>query len=250
MSGAATFVYGKHPVRELLVHAPDRVERVVVADSAKSIEQIQTAASTAGISITTLSKREFAEAAPDAVHQSVFAEVRGVQPLNEKQLRALLAESGNGKTVVALDCVEDPQNLGAIARVAEALGVAALIVPKDRSASLSPGAWKASAGALALLPVAVVTNLRRALEGLKQDGYWICGTALGEDVPQLGRATIPEPTVLVLGQEHRGMRKAIRDMCDVVVQIPMSGRMQSLNVSQAASILLYELSKRSEGEGR
>ena len=169
-------------------------------------------------------------------------------PLPQLSLAELLASRPEkGWRLIALDGVEDPQNVGAIVRVAEVLGVHALILTLRRAPPLSPAVSRASAGAVEWLPVARVPNLSRALESLKDLGVWSFGADLGapnalSDVPD---HWLEGHRVLVLGAEGRGLREGVRRQIDFRIEIPTSGRISSLNVATAAAVLLYELGRRS-----
>jgi 23S rRNA (guanosine2251-2'-O)-methyltransferase len=167
-------------------------------------------------------------------------------PLPELSLDALVAAAEAPRTLVALDGVEDPQNLGAIARAAEASGSAGLLLTQRHAPPLSAAVSRASAGAIEWLPVARVTNLRRALNNLKEKGFWIFGAELGGS---LGLFELPDrllggDRVVVLGAEGKGLRSGIRQALDHRVAIPMAGRIESLNVAAAAAVVLYELRRR------
>lgn len=144
--------------------------------------------------------------------------------------------------VLALDHLQDPQNLGALARTAEALGVDGILLPKDRSVTVTQGAYHASVGAVETIPIVQVTNLGDALRKLKEVEFWVIGSALSQDAKPLSDTPSFDKKVLVLGRELEGMHDAIQKTCDWLVQIPLLGKVQSLNVSSAGSILMYELS--------
>jgi len=171
------------------------------------------------------------------------------EPLPELSLESLLNSiEAENPTLVALDGVEDPQNLGAIARVAEAAGVAGLILPKRRSAPLSPAVARASAGAIEWLPCARVPNLPRALNELKSNDFWVFGS---EPEASLALFELPDRVlegkrVVVFGAEGRGVRRGVERVLDYRVRIPLGGRVASLNVSSAAAVFLFELNRRSQ----
>jgi 23S rRNA (guanosine2251-2'-O)-methyltransferase len=167
-------------------------------------------------------------------------------PLPELTLLELRGQRGWPRRLVALDGVEDPQNLGAICRVADAAGVGGLILTRRRAPPLSPAVSRASAGALEHLPVARVANLGRALNQLKSEGFWVLGADSegGDDLFLLEDALLSGPLVIVLGAEGRGLRRGIRERLDHRVRIPMGGRVESLNVSSAAAVVLFELVRR------
>lgn len=169
-------------------------------------------------------------------HQGVIA------MLPERQFQgedALERPATPQRLLLALDGVQDPHNLGACLRTAEAVGVDAVIIPRDRSASLTAVALKAAAGAAERVPVITVTNLARTLERLKELGYWLTGLA-GEGEQTLYEADFTGPLVLVMGAEGEGLRRLTREACDRLVRIPMQGKAESLNVSVATAVCLYE----------
>jgi len=168
-------------------------------------------------------------------------------PLPDAQLDELLGGEPGTRRIVALDEVEDPHNLGAIARVAEAAGATGIVMPARRSAPLSAAATRASAGALEWLPVARVPNLRRALELLKREGFWVLGADAGASESLFGvpDRVLSGDLVVALGAEGRGLRQSVRECLDHRVKIPMEGRVASLNVSTAGAVVLFELVRRS-----
>lgn len=167
-------------------------------------------------------------------------------PLPELELPALLAAGPSPRTLVALDGVEDPQNLGAIVRVAEAAGAAGLVLTRRRAPPLSPAVARASAGAVEWLPVARVPNLPRALRDLKQADFWVFGAdpAGIEDLFELPQKALRGDRILVLGAEGRGLRPAVARELDHRIRIPLTGRVSSLNVSAAAAVILFEWRRR------
>ena len=183
----------------------------------------------------------------DVVHQGVAAEITPLAPWSEDQLLAAL-EGAAAPLLLALDGVQDPHNLGACLRTADACGVLALIVPKDRAAQLTPAARKVAAGAAETTPVVTVTNLARTLRLLKEAGLWTVGA---EAASEKGADTVDftGPVVLVLGAEGSGLRQLTRQSCDFLVRLPRLGAVESLNVSVAAGMLLYEaVRQRSSGQ--
>jgi 23S rRNA (guanosine2251-2'-O)-methyltransferase len=166
-------------------------------------------------------------------------------PLPELPLAELAARGEPPRTLVALDGVEDPQNLGAIARVAEAAGAAGLLLTRRRAPPLGPAVARASAGAIEWLPVTRVVNLSRSLEELKQLGYWIFGASpeTGDDLFRLEARLLRGDRVVVFGAEGRGIRAGVDRVIDHRVRIPMAGRVGSLNVSTAAAVVLFELAR-------
>jgi 23S rRNA (guanosine2251-2'-O)-methyltransferase len=172
-------------------------------------------------------------------------------PLPELSVEELAAVAGGPARLVALDEVEDPQNLGAICRVAEAAGVRGLLLTRRHAPPLSPAVSRASAGALEHLAVARVTNLRRALNHLKSKGYWVLGAEAdtAPDLYELPDRLLSGPLVVVLGGEGRGIRAGVRECLDHRARIPMAGRVASLNVAAAAAVVLFELVRRDRARG-
>ncbi|MBW2270744.1 MAG: RNA methyltransferase [Deltaproteobacteria bacterium] len=207
------------------------------------VERIQAAARDAEVPVESLEAGAFERSVPEGVNpQGVLLRVG---PLPEPLLDELVPEVAPC-TLVALDGVEDPQNLGAIARVADAAGAAGLIVTRRRSPPLGAAASRASAGALEWLPVARVPNLTRALNSLKERDFWIYGADAGAPGELFGLAdrVLSARRVVVLGAEGRGLREGVLATLDHRVRIPMRGHVRSLNVATAAAVLLYELARR------
>ena len=210
------------------------------------VAAVVAAARAAGIRVDSISSQQLAEYAGEAANsQGVVLEAG---PLPELSLERLLESlSGDARTLVALDGVEDPQNLGAIARVAEASAVAGLVLPKRRCAPLSPAVARASAGAVEWLPCARVPNLPRALNYLKSKGFWVFGSEATAPVQlfELPDRALRGKRVVVFGSEGRGLRRGVDQVLDYRVRIPLAGRVASLNVASAAAVFLFELARRS-----
>jgi 23S rRNA (guanosine2251-2'-O)-methyltransferase len=195
-------------------------------------------ATRAGCSIERVDRQRLDGMTGEAVHQGFVAEIRPLAPWSEDDLIAALPSSA-APLVLALDGVQDPHNLGACLRTADACGALAVIVPKDRAAPLNATARKVAAGAAETTPTVLVTNLARSLRDLKDAGLWVygadaAGSTLVADVDLTG------PVVMVLGGEGGGLRQLTRQHCDGLVRLPQVGAVESLNVSVAAGMLLYE----------
>ena len=190
----------------------------------------------AGIPVRLCAKSELDLAAPELRHQGVLAKIPAPGFSGED---ALDLPAAPDRLVLVLDGVQDPHNLGACLRTAEAAGVHAVIVPKDRASGLTPVARKVAAGSAERVPVITVTNLARTLKRLQELGYWITGLA-GEADQSLFESDLSGPRVLVLGAEGEGLRRLTREHCHQLVRIPMAGKAESLNVSVAAAVCLYE----------
>jgi 23S rRNA (guanosine2251-2'-O)-methyltransferase len=153
-------------------------------------------------------------------------------------------------TVLVLDHINDPQNFGTLVRAADAAGIAGIVLPQDRSVSVSPAVVNSSAGAVEHLMVAQTPNLARALDKLEDSGRWIVGLDEDETSSSLFEADIPTPVVLVIGAEGTGLTNIVRKRCQVVLSLPMRGHVDSLNAATAGSIVLYDLLRRELAEGR
>jgi 23S rRNA (guanosine2251-2'-O)-methyltransferase len=175
---------------------------------------------------------------PDVNHQGVLLETP-VYPYAD--LADVIEAEGN---VLILDHLQDPQNFGTLLRAADAAGVAGVVIPSDRSASVTPAVVNASAGAVEYLHIALVANLGNAIEKLEASGRWIVGLDSGPGSQDLFTTDVPTPAVLVVGSEGSGLTQNIRKRCQLVVSLPMLGRVESLNASTAGSIALYDLVRR------
>lgn len=239
-AGPIQLLEGIHPVLEALRARRRRLVRLRLRPGLKPSEEelLRAAAGAAGLGVETAAAA--AEAPPG---RRVTLEAG---PLPEVGLGDLVAAGASPRTLVALDGVEDPQNLGAIARVAEAAGVSGMVLTRRRAPPLSPAVSRASAGAIEWLPVARVPNLPRALNTLKQNGFWVfgCDADAGDPLFGLPDRLLRGNRVVVLGAEGRGLGRAVSEALDHRVRIPMAGRVASLNVSAAAAVVLFELARR------
>ncbi len=230
-------VSGIHPITEAL-RAKRPLERILVAQGAGGprVQAVIDLAREAGVPVRFEPRASLDRLAGTAAHQGVIG-------LGAAKKYVELASVAAGGLLVVLDGVEDPHNLGAIVRSAHAAGAAGVVIPERRAASLTDVVAKAAAGALEHLPVVRVTNINRALEDLKQQKYWIYG--LDErGAEDYDRVDYSEPAAIVLGGEGKGLHEQVRRHCDVLVRIPMSGKIASLNVSVAAGIVLFEWRRR------
>ncbi len=235
-------VVGFHAVRTALKHGGDSVEQIWVEARRKDrrISEIVDLARTAGVPVHYVSREELNTLQPDINHQGVIAHSRVPAALDESTLKALVQELEGPPFLLVLDGVQDPHNLGACLRSADAAGVHAVIAPKDRSVGLTPTACKVASGAAETTPFVQVTNLARTLRWLQEEaGVWIVGTAGEADTP-VYNADLKGPLALVMGAEEKGMRRLTREACDALVCLPMVGSVESLNVSVATGICLFE----------
>ncbi len=242
------FVYGLHATEAVLVRAPERVLELWLAAARddQRIRRLAEAAHAAGLAVQSAAPAALAKLVGDVAHQGAVAAVRPLPPWDEAALLAHLAASSVSPFLLVLDGVTDPHNLGACLRTAEAAGVQAVVLPRDRSAGVDAVARKVAAGAAEFVPVAAVTNLARTLDALKARGIWVVGTD-GEAEQTLFAADLKRPLALVLGAEGVGMRRLTRERCDFLVRIPMAGRVESLNVSVAAGVALFEAFRQRSG---
>jgi len=233
-------VYGLHTVRSLLTRAPQRVRKLWLQQGrdGERIAQIEALARASQRPIERADRARLRAWLGEVAHQGVMAEIDAMAPLREDDLYTQLAGAPD-PLVLALDGVQDPHNLGACLRTADAAGAHAVVIPRDRAAAVDGVVRKVAAGAAEFVPVASVTNLARALDMLKERGIWVVGTD-GEAPQSLYAADLKRPLALVLGAEGSGMRRLTRERCDFLVRIPMAGQVESLNVSVAAGVALLE----------
>jgi len=243
------YVYGLHAVKAALERAPERVLELWIAqsrDAEARVAELKDQAQRAGVHVHAVSADALLKLVGDVVHQGAVAAMRPLKGWDEHDLADLLDRLKVEPLLLILDGVTDPHNLGACLRTADAAGAQAVIIPKDRAATLDSVARKVAAGAAEFVPVVSVTNLARTLESLKQRGVWIVGTE-GEAVQSLFSADLKRPLALVLGAEGSGMRRLTREKCDFLVRIPMAGHVESLNVSVTAGIALFEVLRQRAG---
>jgi 23S rRNA (guanosine2251-2'-O)-methyltransferase len=230
-----------NPVRELLRSASEAPAELWVAEGAERqrLSEILRLARQRGARIRQAPRQKLDRLAGTDRHQGVVAVVADYRYRDLEDLLAAARERGESPLLVVLDGVEDPQNVGAVVRSAHALGAHGIVIPRDRAAGITAAAAKASAGAVEHCPVAQVTNIAQALEGLKESRIWTVATAADADA-DLAAVDLAGPVAIVLGGEGRGIRPLVRRTCDLEARIPMAGGIGSLNVSAAAAICLYE----------
>jgi 23S rRNA (guanosine2251-2'-O)-methyltransferase len=238
-------VYGLHAVRALLLRHAERVTGVTIAEGRAEprVAELQSLAQKAGKVVKRAPPAVFKQLFGDAVHQGVYVDVQPLPPWREEELVGAITnvlEKGNDKPfVLVLDGVQDPHNLGACLRTADATGALAVVIPKDRAVQMNATVRKVAAGAAETTPLAVVTNLARTLRLLKDAGLWIVGA--DAEAPKLAHETdLAGPIALVMGAEGAGLRQLTRETCDLLVRLPQQGSVESLNVSVATGMLLYE----------
>lgn len=243
-----SFVYGWHAVNAALERAPQRVLELWILEARDDarVAELKARAGSAGVHVHTVAAAAIAKLVGDVVHQGAVAAMRPLQPWDEEDLTRALDGLTEDPLLLVLDGVTDPHNLGACLRTADAAGAHAVVIPKDRAAGVDGVVRKVAAGAAEFMAVASVTNLARTLSLLKERRIWVAGAAA--DAPQsLYSADLKRPLALVLGAEGGGMRRLTRERCDFLVRIPMTGHMESLNVSVAAGVLLFEARRQRAG---
>lgn len=227
-------VYGQNPVEEILAVARDQIRRIVV-DHDRRIEDLDIGDDIRCV----IDPEELERLTNGGHHQGVAAELGDFQYANWEKLVGSVRDASTACFVV-LDQVQDPHNLGAILRSAAALGVDGVLVPKDRSASVTDAVVRTSAGLAFRVPVCRVTNIARTLAELKEEGFWTVGTVMDGDT-DLWDVDFKMKTALVLGGEGSGIRRLVQEGCDFKARIPMADGAESLNVSVAAAIAMYEI---------
>jgi len=239
MSGE--LIYGIHAIEAALTHDPGNIlELYFESDSHNArLKELSDHAREAGLKPHARDKAALDKMTGGARHQGAVARYRTPPPRSESELAALVEKAGAEALLLVLDGVTDPHNLGACLRSAEAAGVTAVVVPKDKAAGITPTVRKASAGAADRIAFFAVTNLARTLKTLKQQGVWLAG--LAGDVPQVFYSLdLKGPLAIVMGSEGEGMRRLTRESCDFLAKIPMRGSVESLNVSVATGVVLFE----------
>ena len=241
------FIFGLHAIQAALELPVSRVTEVWLADERHDdrVAAIQAAAKVHKLPVNKVTKAELDEMMPDVRHQGGIAKCSPLKELSEPDLLKLvddLIDNGTAPLLLILDGVQDPHNLGACLRTAEAAGAHAVIAPKDRASGLTATAMKVSSGSAERLPFVQVTNLARLLRELQQTGVWLVGTS-GDSNSALYDIKLEGPLAIILGAEGRGIRRLTREHCDQVVYIPMQGSAESLNVSVAAGVCLFEAAR-------
>ena len=240
---AAEFVAGRNPVVESL-RAGVPAAALYVGARVQHDERISEAiklAADRGVAVLEAGAAELDRLTGGALHQGLALRVRPYDYAHPDDLLARAADAGQLPLIVALDGVTDPRNLGAVARSAAAFGAHGVVVPSRRGAGVTAGAWKASAGALARVPVARAANLARALASYRDAGVFVAGLDAAGDTPVRDLDLATAPLVLVIGSEGRGLSRIVVQACDVLVRIPIAARTESLNAGVAAGIALYEV---------
>lgn len=234
-------LYGLHAVRSVLERRPETILAAkILRDASGKLLELERALASRGIALARVGRNDLDRLSDGGVHQGIIIEVAAAPEFSIGDFEALVVERGRAVRLLVLDGVEDPRNLGACLRTADAAGIDAVVVPRDHSAKLTAAAVKTSTGAAETVPVFRAPNLARALAWLKEAGVWVVGADAAAP-KSLYQTKLAPPVALVLGGEGRGVRRLTRDLCDELVYIPMAGTVESLNVSVATGIVLFEL---------
>jgi len=242
-------VYGIHAVGALLNNPLRKASKLYIQEDRqdKKITLLMEKAQEKNCRIELLNNKDMQKRFPDLVHQGIVAVASPLPDYQEKDLLPLLEKINQPLLILILDGITDPHNLGACLRTADAAGVHAVIIPKDKSASITPVVSKVASGAAESMPLFRVTNLVRSMELLKEKGVWLYGAA-GEACQTLYQFDYTGHIALILGAEGDGLRRLTREHCDGLFSIPMLGSVDSLNVSVATGIALYETVRQRKGK--
>ena len=234
-------IYGLHTVQAVLERTPERVLSLQLDRTRKDerLNRIRELASQHGLAVENLASGQLDSRVEGAAHQGVVASVRPPAAVGEKELLTALDGLNHAPFLLVLDGVQDPHNLGACLRTADATGVDAVIVPKDNACGLTATVSKVASGAAEIVPFYQVTNLARILRELQERNIWCIGLA-GEAESSLYETRLDGPLALVMGAEGKGLRRLTRDTCDALASLPMRGTVESLNVSVTTGVALYE----------
>jgi 23S rRNA (guanosine2251-2'-O)-methyltransferase len=236
-------VYGRNPVLELLRSSGRRADEVaVLAGGRGPLAEVVALARRAGVKVSFRTREQLTAMAGSQDHQGVVARVTAAEYVDIEDVLEIPRARGEAAFVIALDQVQDPRNLGALLRTADAFGAHGVVIPKHHAVGLTEAAARTAMGAMEHVRVARATNLVAALEKLKESGVWIYGTTLVDGVAPWA-ADLRGPICLVLGSEGEGLRPLVARACDVMLSIPIAGTVGSLNVSAAGAVLAYEVAR-------
>lgn len=241
MSAPESVLFGQHAVRAALRYEPSRVVEAWVDARRRDarMRRLREQLSQLDCPVHSADRRTLDRLADGGAHQGVVVRYQGAQPRGDDDLGERLDDLAEPPLLLVLDQVQDPHNLGACLRTAEAAGVHAVIAPRDRAAGLTPVVHKVAAGAAGRVPFFQVTNLARTLRTLRERGIWLVGAADAAEAT-LYESDLTGPLALVLGAEGTGLRRLTREACDALVCIPMAGDVESLNVSVATGVMVFE----------
>lgn len=237
-------VYGIHAIHQLLETNPSDILELFIIESRGDtrIQNVIQTAKLSNIACHTISKKQLDNWLPNTPHQGVAARIRAKLFLTENDLGDLISHAKTPPLFLVLDGIQDPHNLGACLRSCDAFAVTAVIMPKDKQVGITPIVRKVASGATETVTLVQVSNIVRALEHLKELGVWIHG-ASGKAKTELHQVDLKGPVAIVLGAEGQGLRRLTEEHCDILMRIPMLGTVESLNVSVATAVCLYEVQR-------
>lgn len=224
-------IYGRKPVIDAIDSGVKIYKAFVIKQNSKIVDEIISKLNRANVEINFVDKRFFDKI--DMNHQGVMVEAESFQYKD-------LSDLSKYQRLIILDQIEDPHNLGAIIRSAESFGFDGVIIPERRSASVSPIVYKTSAGAINNINIIMVKNINRAIEEIKEAGFWVYGLA-GEASSPIDQVDLKGKVCLIVGNEGKGLSRLVRENCDILINIPMKGFVNSLNASVASAIAMYEV---------
>ncbi|MBL1140540.1 MAG: 23S rRNA (guanosine(2251)-2'-O)-methyltransferase RlmB [Proteobacteria bacterium] len=236
-------IFGIHAVNQMLESSPDRIINAWIQEAinSDSVRAIHDEMNKLGLAVQTTPRTTMSRMTKNANHQGVIIEVKPAKKKTDNDLDVILeANKDNNPLYLILDSVQDPHNLGACIRTADAAAVTAIIIPKDRSASVNETVRKVASGAVENVTVISVVNLVRAIKKIKESGVWVVG-ADGVAEESIYDMNLTVPTAIIMGGEGKGMRESVMKECDFVAALPILGRIESLNVSVATGVILYEV---------
>jgi 23S rRNA (guanosine2251-2'-O)-methyltransferase len=238
----AEFLYGHWAVMEALRAGRRKLEQLLITETVEDkglVAEIIAKANERNVNVRRVPRRIIDDLAGGANHQNMVLRVGPYPYADVKDALQIAQERGEKPFLLLLDLLKDPQNVGVLLRVADSVGVHGIVMQERRSVSVTPSVVSASSGAVEHLQFIQVTNLVNAMKDLKSEDVWLVGLEAGPDIPPIDRTDLNMPIGIVLGSEGEGMRRLVRDTCDMLLSLPMRGRVASLNVATAGSIALY-----------
>ena len=233
-------IFGRNPVIEAL-RSDSEINKIYLAkgELQGSAKEIVALAKEKGVQIQSVERAKLDQMFPKENHQGVAASIAEANYVDWQDMLENARKKGEDPLLIILDELEDPHNLGAILRSADAVGAHGVIIPKRRAVALTAGVAKAAAGAVAYVPVARVSNLAQTIEALKKEGIWVAGAAMGGT--EVYKQNLTGPLAIVIGSEGKGLGRLVAEKCDFLISLPMQGQINSLNASVATGVILYEV---------
>ena len=235
-------IYGIHPVQEALKSSHLQIEKILIGTQTphSSLQSIIDLAHKRKISVTLTTQESLERMTKRGVHQNVVGLIKETSYADVGGILSRSKKEGTKALFLILDGIQDPQNFGSLIRTALGCGVHGIIIPKDRSVGITPVVIKASAGAIAYLPIARVVNIATTIDALKEEGIWVYGAA-GEAKDRIYQLDLTTDLAVVIGSEGKGIRPLVKEKCDRLFSIPMTGPLSSFNVSVSGGMILYEI---------